>query len=319
MVGGEAVEETEVGMEPQEQSPHSEDFVKSVATSTQPKIDWGAIASELVQKIDNVTQQITLLQKEITVSEERIAESEEAYQLVINPPRRTPKPGEFQLFDRLDEVVSQQRDEQQRAEKLQQVQQAILLGQQLVAQKQRQISLLEAELRNLQDELIWATKYALFIEKFEPSYRYPEPQQREIERHTQYLWDAEKILREAVEASKQSPEKVQRWIAGTIYDSPEKAIATYEQSVNRQREALAIASKRNETHFKRFIKSRVEIEKPLQELLTAQEQYRKALQAFSPLIQEHGEVLGLSKDDIGKLVNLKVPQVKDASGQIRMI
>ncbi len=81
----------------------------------------------------------------------------------------------------------------------------------------------------------------------------------------------------------------------------------------------AIASKRNETHFKRFIKSRVDIEKPLQEFLTAQEQYRKALQAFSPLIQEHGEVLGLSKDDIGKLVNLKLPQIKDVDRRISVV
>jgi hypothetical protein len=301
----------------QEQSAHSEDSAETAAGN---KIDWGAIASNLAQKIDNTKQQINLLQKEIELSQSRIRESEEAYQLVVSPPKWAPKPGEFELFDRLGEVMSQQEDQTQRAEKLRQVQQAITLGQQLVAQKQRQIALLEAELRDLQEELSWATRYTFHVKKFEPGYQPPTPQKDEIKRHTRNLFDAQKLLKEAEEKASQSPSDVDKWIRGTIYKTPSEAIATFRQSVERQQQQLETASRRNERHFRQYIITRVNSDPILQHFIQVQESYQKALGQLAETFQNNGTSLGLSSEEIGKIVNLKLPSIKmDETGRVSVI
>ncbi len=312
MVGGEA----EIGIELQEQSVHCDRSAKSIATS---KENWDAIADGLSQNVQNVKSQINLLQQEITAAEARVKESREALDLVLSPPKWLPPMGEFELFDQLQRVVAEQETEQERQQKLEQVQKAIVLGESLVDQKRKQIALLEAELRQFQEALSWATTYAPHIEKFEPSYRYPDPQQREIDRHTGYLWEAQQKLAKAKEAAEGSPSNIQKWLSATIYKSMNEAIATYEQVVSNEQQALATAQRRNDLHFKKYIVARVDIDQSLQEFLVAQEEYKKALEVFSPLIQKHGEVLGLTKENTLRFVNLNLPQVKDAEGRITVV
>ncbi len=136
---------------------------------------------------------------------------------------------------------------------MEQVKRAIASGESLVEQKRKQVSLLEAELRQFQDALNWTTRYAPYVEKFEPTYRYPEPQQREIDRHTGYLWEAQQKLAKAKEAAEGSPADIQKWLSATIYTSMNEAIAIYEQVVANEQQALATAQRRNEAHFKKYV------------------------------------------------------------------
>lgn len=314
--GGEPV--LDAAAEEEEHQSQSDPELNSAISKVET--DWKAITSNLAQRIDNAKQQINLLQKEIKVSQNRLQESEEAYDLVMNPPKWEPSAEQFELFHQLKTVVAQQESEEDRLKKLGQIQQALNLGRQVILQKEKQIVLLEAELRNLQDELTWATKYAPFVLRFEPGYQYPQPQRREIERHVQYLWDAQKLLREAEENSRQSPEKVQRWIAGTIYDSPEKAIATYRQSVENQQQQIEVASRRNEKHFRAYIIARVDADPLLQDFIQVQESYRKALGRFVEALQTHSTSLGLSLEETGKIINLKLPSIKmDGNGRISVV
>ena len=292
---------------------------QTVAPRDRESIDWQEIASNLVQKIDNTKQQISLLQKEVEVSRSRLRESEEAYQLVKNPPKWEPSAEQFELFHQLKTVISQQESEDDRLKKLEQIQQALELGRQVISQKEKQISLLEAELRNLQEDLMWATKYAPQVENFEAGYRYPAPQQTEIDRHTRYLWEAEQKLAKAKEVAGGNPADIQKWLSGSIHKSMNEAIAIHEQVVANEQQSLATAQRRNESHFKKYITARVDVEQPLREFLVAQERYKTSLEVFSPLIQEYGEILGLGKDDILRLANLNLPQIKDAGGRITVI
>jgi hypothetical protein len=50
-----------------------------------------------------------------------------------------------------------------------------------------------------------------------------------------------------------------------------------------------------------------------------QQQYQEASAAFFAMIEKHWEPLGLSKDDVWRLANLKLPEVKDIDGRIIVV
>jgi chromosome segregation ATPase len=130
-------------------------IVQNTVSQQKPDIDWLAIASSLQQEIENTLNQINLIQKELSSARERVSESREALSLLQTPVKWMPVEGQFQLFDELQKVVDEQKDEQQRLEKLKQIEMAIASGDKLITQKEKQLALLQRELAELQESEEW--------------------------------------------------------------------------------------------------------------------------------------------------------------------
>jgi hypothetical protein len=140
-----------------------------------------------------------------------------------------------------------------------------------------------------------------------------------IRRYKRYLEDSEKLLKAAQEAQTKGQDFAAQWARGTVHGSIENAIAAYESTVEKNRRQLEDASRRDEKRFRGFVKARVDVDVSLQEFLKTQQQYQEASTVFFSILEERWEPLGLSQDDVLRLANLKLPQVKDNDGQITVI
>jgi hypothetical protein len=312
MVGG------ETATEPEAEVDQIQEIVQSTVSAEKPDIDWSAIAAGLAQKIKNTRSQINLIENELAAARERTSESREALSLLQTPMKWEPSE-KFELFHELKRVVDDQQNEQQRLEKLKQIEMAIASGDKLIVQREKQLALLQKELAELEQSEEWCRIYAPHIRRFESAYRHTSDQEDLIRRYKKYLEGSQKLLSEARAIQEKGSEAIDKWVKATIYESMEAAIAAYQGAVEKHRRQLQEASARDEKRFKAFIQARVNIDSSLQKFLKTQQQYQEASAAFFAQLEENWQPLGLSKDEVFRLANLKLPQVKDTNGQLTVL
>jgi hypothetical protein len=302
----------------QEPSNQIEEIVRSTTTTEKSDIDWSAIAAGLQQEIENTRSQIRLLENELAVAREKLSESREALTLLQTPTKWEPSE-KFELFHELKRVVDDQQNEQQRLEKLKQIEMAIASGDKLIVQREKQLTLLQRELAELEESEEWCRIYAPHIRRFESAYRHSQDQEDLIRRYKSYLEGSQKLLTEARAMQQKGSVASDQWVKATIYESMEAAIAAYEGVVEKHRKQLEDASRRDEKRFKAFIQARVDIDANLQEFLKTQKQYEEASAAFFAQLEKNWQPLELSKDEVFRLANLRLPQIRDVDGQVRVV
>ncbi|NMG09872.1 hypothetical protein [Brasilonema sp. UFV-L1] len=287
---------------------------KTDATPTpQPQPETDVLATQIA----DVESKIINLKSEINHLEQQLEESSEALILLKDSPKWDVPSGQFDLFDQIQQTLAQSQSEEQRIEKLQAMKTAVELNSLILTQKRQQLTSAEQQLLELEEEQDWQMNYEPFVPLYSDSYQFPPHQQSKINQLEAYLRDDYSKFHDLKEVSTWEPQKIKRWEDYKPEYTPVRdVLVNYRDNIIPKREReLTDARRVDQADFRKFIKARTNIEKPLQDLLEAQRQYFEVMQKFLEQAQKYGDVLGLNLQRL-KEHQLPVVQVKAARAEI---
>ncbi|MBW4636443.1 MAG: hypothetical protein KME30_32575 [Iphinoe sp. HA4291-MV1] len=289
-----------------------EKHVEILAATQTPEV------KDLETEILATKTRIDELKAEILALQKQLQESQEAIALLESPPKWGVPIGEFYLLDQMKEELARSQSEEERFKKLEAMKSAIGTGQEMLAEKRQQLTVAQQQLLSLEEENDWVANYEPFVASYAEAYQLPVEQQAKIVQLKNYLHDASQRLQGFRAVAKQTPEEIKRWERDKPGFSPIKeAIAHYKNEIiPKQEEALRIAKLIDERDYRRFIRARTNIEKPLQELIKAQEQYVKAVERFLEIVGD-GESLKL-QTQVQKFSTHEFPVININEGQIEI-
>ncbi|MGH7998776.1 MAG: hypothetical protein ACREPR_04925 [Brasilonema sp.] len=292
----------------------AQNLTKTDATPTrQPQPETDALAVQIA----DVESKIIDLKSEINHLEQQLSESSEALALLKDPPKWGVPSSQFDLFDQMQQALAQSQSEEEWIEKLQAIKTAVELRRLMLTQKRQQLTSAEQQLLELEEEQDWQMNYEPFVPLYTDSYQLPPHQQSKINQLEGYLRDDYSKLHDLKEVSTWEPEKIKRWEYHKPGYSPVRdVLVDYRDNIIPKREReLTDARRVDKADFRKFIRARTNIEKPLQDLLEVQRQYFEVMEKFLEQAQKYGDVLGLNLQRL-KEHQLPVVQVKAARAEI---
>jgi chromosome segregation ATPase len=274
--------------------------------------------------IDKLQSQIIQLETEIAGVESAIAcqqtENEglaEALTLLENPPRYQPSSEQFELFHRLREYVAEAESTVDRQFRWNAAHSALSDGRAAIATLHQKLNDLRQGLAAATEELDWQTNYEPHVLEYKAGFTMPSPEDRKVERI--------KLLSDDIADKQMQMQRATAWL-----NSPTESRSYYSGDALREsawlREAIPIlegdlqqliAQPIGEDPFydqklREYIRARVAIASPLQQLLDAQEAYLAALSNFKAALSANPIAAEFAAAE------LKQPRLVSAETSIRL-